>query len=316
MRFTSSNRLNKRLLEVGAALLLQAALLSMLVLAVPDGACAGDAVEFKHKFSPGVLTVRGDWTASLDYDLGLSAQLWSQAERESFRKSLSAHLNTKGTVAMDADLNTAPLSAAAGLTTSINLYRPPRVVLGERPGEYLTESEGFNYGRLDFSLLGGYETDQRLDNRNVTGGAELGYVLTENRGFKALVPSVFVGYDFIHVDRSELQRHLGVDDDDFRRWRVFASWKIPVGEWLSERLDPLNAHVDLRYYRSDGVPGAIREAGKDDAFYAAGGLSYSFGPQPLWRFVNAVFVRVADGRIPPVAHEATTVTVGLAMWER
>jgi hypothetical protein len=315
MRFTSSNRLN-RLLEVGAAALLQAALFSVLVLAVPGEAGAGDAIEFRHKFSPGVLTARGDWTASLDYDLGVSTELWSQPERKSFRKSLSAHLGTEGTVAIDPDLNTAPLSAEAGLTTSINLYRPPRVVLGDQPGEYLTEREGFNCGRLDFSLLGGYETDQRLDNRHVTGGVELGYVLTENSSFKALVPSVFVGYDFIHVDRSELQRKLGVDDDSFRRWRIFASWKFPVGEWLSGPFDPLRAHVDLRYYRSDGVPGAIRAAGKDDAFYAAGGLSYSFGPQPLWGFINAFFVRVADGRIPPVTDSATTVTVGMAMWER
>jgi len=292
-------------------------LLALLVVgATGSAASAGDALKFKHKLSPGVLTAHGDWTVSLKYDLGLSTELWTQPTGESFRKSLTAHIATKGALAVDPDLNKVPLVADAGFTTSINLYRPSKVVPGEKPGEFQTVQEGFNRGRLSLGILGGYETDQRLDNRNFTGGFEVGYVLTENRGVKALVPSLFVGYDFVIVDHSKLQQTLGVNDDDSRRLRVFGSWKLPVGQWLPGPLDPLNAHIDIRYYLSDGTPGAVRALEKDDALYVAGALSYSFGEKPLWGFVNSAYVKVADGRIPPITDDATTVTVGLTLWEK
>lgn len=300
----------------GARGRLRASFLALLVMAVTAGAASGgDALKFKHKLSPGVLTAHGDWTVSLDYDLGLSTELWTQPTAASFRKNVTAHVATKGALAVDPDLNTTPLVADAGVTTSINLYRPSKVVPGEKPGDYQTVQEGFNCGRLSLGILGGYETDQRLDNRNFTGGVELGYVLTENRGVKALVPSVFVGYDFVVVDHSELQQALG-DDDETRRLRVFSSWKLPVGQWLSGPFDPLNAHFDVRYYLSDGTSSTVRALDKDDALYVAGALSYSFGENPLWGFVNSAHVKVANGRIPPVTDDATTVTVGLTLWEK
>lgn len=313
MRSTISSEAKGR----GVMIRLSAYCLSLLMLVLPASfAGAADPLEFRHSVRPGVLTAHGDWTAALDYDLGLSTALWSEPERESFRKSLSARIGSKGSLAVDPDLNNHPLTADAGFTVAVNMYRPPKVVLGSKPGEYRTEAEGFNCGRLSLSLLAGYETDQRFNDRNITGGAELGYVLTENRGFKSFVPSVFVGYDLVYVDRSDLQRKLGVDDDSSGRLRVFASWKLPVGQWLPGPLDPLNAHFDLRYYLSGGMPGVFRATDRDDAIYEAGGLSYSFSREPLWGFVNAVFVRVAHGRIPPVTDDATTVTVGLAVWER
>jgi len=296
---------------------IQSLRLMLLLLVLSTGTAWGnDSLDFKHSFRPALLTSHGDWTGALSYDLGLSTVLYSQAEKDSFRKSLSAHLGTKGTVAVDADLNTEPLNADAGITTSINFYKPPIIELGAKPGQFLTKEEGFNYGRLSFSLLGGYETDQRLDNRNITAGAELGYALTETQAFKALVPSVFLGYDFVFVDHSEQQKSLGVDDGDSRRLRVFASWKFPVGQWLPPPLEPLDAHVDLRYYLNDGLPSVYRATDKDDAIYAAASLSYSFSQKPLWGFVDALFVRVATGRIPPETKDATTVMVGLAVWER
>ncbi|MBT1070615.1 hypothetical protein [Pelotalea chapellei] len=282
---------------------------------IANGALADDAVKFEHKLSPGVLTAHGDWTVAADYRLGISTELWSQPTGASFRKHLAAHVSTKGAMAVDPDLNTTPLTADAGLTTSINLYRPSKVIPGEQPGEFRTLEEGFNYGRLSLSLLGGYETDQRLDNRNFTGGVELGYVLTENQRFKAIVPSIFIGYDFVRVDHSRLQRSLGVNDEDSGRLRLFGSWKFPVGQWLPGPFDPLNAHLDIRYYLSSGTPDVIRALDKDDALYIAGALSYSF-EKPLLGFVNAAFIRVAEGRIPPVINDVTTVTVGLTVWER
>ena len=93
-------------------------------------------IGIEFRFEPGVLTANGDWTGSLGYDLSLSHKLWSQPETSSFRKSLSARFATGGTVAADADLNTKPLTADAKLTTALNLYKAPKVVLGDSPGEY------------------------------------------------------------------------------------------------------------------------------------------------------------------------------------
>lgn len=296
---------------------LRASCLTFIVLVMFVGGAFGqEPWEFKHSFEPGVLTANGDWTGSLGYDLSLSHKLWSQPETSSFRKSLSARFATEGTVAADADLNTKPLTADAKLTTALNLYKAPEVVLGDSPGEYKKVSEGYNYGRMDISAMAGYETDQRFDNRNFTIGAEVGYVLTENMNAKALIPSVFLGYDMVIVDNSEIQDDLGVDDDVSGRFRAFASWKIPIGHWLPEPLDPLNVHIDLRYYNSTGLPSAMEEDDQDEATYAAGALSYSFGNDPLWGIVNAAFVRVADGRIPPNTDDETTITFGLTVWER
>ena len=277
--------------------------------------CGEETLEFKHKFQPGLLSANSEWTPSLHYDVSLLKTMWSEPDKQAFRKSLSARITTNGTLAGDADLNNESLLANGGLTTFINLYRPAIVSLGDQPGEYKTEQEGFNWGRLSFSLLAGYESDQTLDNRNFTGGGEIGYALVENKGIKALIPSIFVGYDFVSSDHSDLEEGSGSSGDS-RRARVFASWKIPVGQLLPEAFDALNAHFDLRYYKSDGLPKAYRDADQDEAFYKAAALSYSFGTEPLWGVVNAVYVRFASGRIPPVIDDNTTMTVGLTVWER
>lgn len=313
MRSTRSPKMK----EDSAMAFIGALCLSLLLITGADGVVrADDSLTVKTDLRPGVLSAHGDWTASLDYDLGVAKELWSQPERTSFRTYLNGRLGTRGTVAVDPDLNTHALTTDGGLTTAINLYRPARVELGSRPGEYRTVEEGFNYGRTSLSILGGYEADQRFDNRNITAGVEVGYALAENQGLKSLVPSLFVGYDLVFVDRSELNRRLGVDDDSAGRLRVFGSWKVPVGQWLPAPLDALDAHLDLRYYLSNSVEKEVRRADKDDAVYVAGALSYSFRDAPLFGFVNAVFLRIADGRIPPVTDDATTVTIGLALWER
>jgi len=300
----------------GAMLPLRKSIPALLLLLVASGpVLATDSGDLNYKFQPGLLTADSKWTPALSYDVSLMKTMWSEPDNQAFRKSLSARVATNGTLAGDAELNNEPLLANAGLTTFINLYRPAIVSIGDKPGEYRTEKEGFNRGRLSFSLLAGYESDQTLDNRNLTGGAEFGYVLTENQGFKALVPSIFVGYDFVFNDHSDLEQNLG-DEDDTRWVRVFASWKLPVGQWISGSLDGLNAHFDLRYYKSDGLSKAYRDADQDEAVYKAGALSYSFGTEPLWGVVNAVYVRLTNGRIPPVTNNDTTVMVGLTVWER
>lgn len=305
-----------RKIKRGAMLPLRIVIPALLLLLVASSpVLAADSWDLNYKFQPSLLTADSKWTPAFNYDVKVSKSLWSEPEKQAFRKYLNAHVASRGALAGDADLNNEPLLADAGFTSAINLYRPPIFSLGDQPGEYKTEEEGFNLGRLSFSLLAGYESDQTFDNRNITGGAEVGYVLTENQGFKALVPSIFVGYDFVFNDQSDLEHDLG-DEHDSRRLRVFASWKLPVGRWISGSLDSLNAHFDLRYYKSDGLSKAYRDADQDEAIYMAGALSYSFGAQPLWGVVNVVYVRLTNGRIPPVTDDNTTLMVGLTVWER
>lgn len=286
------------------------------LLAASAAPALAEPVKFGHSLRPGVLTSRGDWTVSLDYDLQASKRFWAEPEAVSFRRELTVFAKTDGALAADPDLNTTPLVTQIGTRGYLNLYRPSRMEPGQEPGTFRTIQRGLNWGLISLGLLAGYETDQRLDNRNVTAGAEAGYALTENHGLKALIPSFFVGYDYVRIETSKLQRTLGVDDKDSGRLRVFGSWKLPVGSLVGGAFDPLNAHFDIRYYRSDGLPNALRARDEDDALYTAGALSYSFGPQPLAGFVNALFIRLANGRIPPATKEATTVTLGLTVWER
>lgn len=291
------------------------AIILLMLTVTATASIAEDKVQIEHKFSPNVLTTHGDWTLSLDYNLGISMDLWTQPSENSFRKNLSASFSTNGALAANPDLNTTPLTTKAGIVTSVSLYRPSIVKPGPNPGEIVTKERGFNCGRMSLGLQGGYETDQRLDNRNYTGGVEIGYALTENNGYKALVPSLFFGYDMVFVDHSKLQQTLGIDDESSQRIRMFGSWKIPFGQWLSDSLAPLNAHVDARYYRSYETSSAMQSVEKDEAVYVAGALSYNFN-QPLWKSVNAAFVRVANGRIPPMTNEATTVIAGFTLWEK
>lgn len=275
---------------------------------------AGDAVAFEHKLKPGVLTARGDWTVSAEYSLGVATTLLSQPSGKSFRKRLDAFANTKGTLAVDPDLNSSPLTAAAGVTTFLSLYRPSIETLGPKPGEIITTQEGFDYGMATLSLQGGYETDQRFDNRNSTAGAELGYVMNDHRGIRSMIPSAFIGYDGVFVDHSKQQAIGGRKDS--QRLRVFGSWKIPAGQWLAKSFDPLNVHLDIRYYLTTDASAPLRAADRDDAIYLAQALSYSFGDKPLWGFVNAAYVQVSEGRIPPATEDRTSVTFGLTVWER
>ncbi len=288
----------------------------VIVFALAAGAWGQESWKMKHSLSPGILTGEWDWTVAVDYDVVLSKAIITQGKQNTFGKNLNVRIASEGTLAADSDLNTRPLTVDARITSAVNYYKAPRIVLGDRPGEYKKVSEGYDYGRLDFSAMAGYETDQDLDHRNFTMGAEVGYVQTEHNKLKALIPSVFLGWDWVIVDNSEIQEDLGVDDEISSRYRAFLAWKLPIGQWLSESLDPLNLHIDLRYFKSHGLPDQLKSADQDEATYLAGAFSYSFENRPLWGVVNAAFVRIADGRQPPNTEDETTITFGVTLWER
>jgi len=203
----------------------------------------------------------------------------------------------------------------ADTSYAINLYKPRIVIPGEKPKTYIVKSNGFDFGRADFSLAGGYETDQKLDNSNYVFASEAALVQTDHRGIRGFFPSVFLGYDLLRVDASQTQDNNSLDDDSAERFRAFAQWKLEIGSWISDKLDPLKLHIDLRCYKIDGLPDALENADEDEATYAAGKLTYSFTGKEPFGIINAVFLRVDDGRIPPVIEDATCITFGITMFE-
>ena len=279
-------------------------------------------LKWEKSLSPGVLHNDGTVGGALDYRVSLSGNLFPEPADSGdenvseFQKRLDVRVTSEGSVATDADLNTKPLKADARVTFAINLYKATRTIPGDTPKSSIVISRGFDLGRADFSLVGGYETDQRLDNRNFTAGGELACVQTRHNGLRGFIPSVFLGYDLIRVDASRVQNDFGVDEKSTERFRAFAKWKLKLGGWISESLDPLDLHLDVRYYRTRDLPGALDDADLDDARYAAATLRYSFTGKEPWGIINAVFVRIDAGRIPPAADDGSTITFGVTMFEK
>ena len=290
----------------------------------PQGLQENERWTWQQRFAPGTLENSGDWAAALDYDISLTGKLFAEPgtvdssgnDKTEFRKKLELRLGSEGSIATDADLNTKPLKADARLAFAVNLYKATRTIPGDKPKTRKVISQGFDLGRADFSLVGGYETDQPLDNRNYTAGGEAAWIQTRHRGFRGFVPSIYLGYDLIRVDKSQIQEDLGVDDKDSERFRAFAKWKLEVGEWISEPLDPLKLHLDLRYYKTKSLPDVLNAADQDETTYAAGTLSYSFTGKEPWGIINTVFVRFDDGRIPPAVEDGSTITFGVTLFEK
>lgn len=282
-----------------------------------------DKSRWKTKFSPGTLENDGSWTGALDYKINYKRTIFREAKYQDkdktklteFRKSFDAYAASEGAIAVDADLNTKPIKAEAKISYAINLYKARIVKPGSRPKEFKVISKGFDLGRADFSLSGGYETDQQLDNRNYTVSSEAALIQTLHNGLRGLIPSVFLGYDLIRVDKSQSQDERGLDDDSAQRFRAFAQWKLNIGSWISEPLDPLALHLDLRYYKTEGLPDELDNIGEDEAAYVAGTLTYSFTQKEPLGIINAVFLRLDNGRIPPVTKNASRITVGITMFE-
>lgn len=232
-----------------------------------------------------------------------------------YRKAALLEFTSEGMLVADKDLNPHPLRAEALLGASLNMSGPKIARRGAEEGEEIISQYPFNYGRLSAGLNIGYETDQTTDNRNATAGAELAYVLTENQGLKALVPSLSALYEWVCIDKSEFQDRLRIDDDTCNRFRIAASWKIPIGDLLPAPFNQFSFHADVRYFRDYGRPGAIEEAKKDESAYIAGVLNYTFEKTILFGMLGGIFLKVADGRIPPAAKELFQIHLGIILFQ-
>ncbi len=221
---------------------------------------------------------------------------WRQDENTGGRSAFfSARFDA--TVATDKDRNPDNLLAEAGGGLVFNTYRPGEFGdLDPEDPDAGMPKKARDWGRFDFALKARFESDQALDEQDILVGLETGYVHTS----KPLIPSLVVAYEWANSVESELRDSLGLQDDSYSRLRVALSWHLLFSEVLPKRpaWQPVDFHADLRHFELIGLEQPLEVMDLDDATYLALSVSYSLASRkPEW--LDQVFVRYSDGRLPP-----------------
>jgi hypothetical protein len=252
---------------------------------------------------------------------GVRFELKADSRDERSAQSTHFSASTKGALATTAEANSENLTAEVAATIDrrigglvkinpsapINPNEPPPPI-GPAPWGFLASAD----------VRIGFETDQRFNNSQLLLGPRLGLVHTERTGFRALAPSVFVSYDRVKVFESELLSSLGVTQRTFWRLEVDASWvwsPFERTDRAKDALTPLSLHADVRYFRSDDVPTAVKVRNQDDNLYTAVSLNYNTHALG-WSRIEGFYVTVAHGRLPPSTREDTTIYLGVVVWKR
>ncbi len=297
-------------------------ILALMLIWIPVGPAAGDTSDPKApeknfiKLKPTVVNNRDEDKSSigLEFDADYTRSFQS-ARIGTLPTSTELQLKAEGLFVADEDLNPRSLRAEAFGKKTITFFRPELSEPGPNEDEVIITRKRWYGGRLDGGLSIGYETDQPGDHQNITAGIEAGYVFTEHRGLKGFIPSVIVGYDWVEVTRSELQETLTDDEkDSYRRLRLLGQWKFGIGALLPQALQPLELHIDARYYKDYGRAGEIERVDQDEARYISGALNYVFGKPILFHMITAVYLQVSDGRIPPAINDDRVWQLGIVLW--
>jgi len=259
----------------------------------------------------------GSFMGGLDFGFKASYRLASSPAK-TYRRSAFGSFDLQGLLTTDSNHNPRPITVSLGAGGAINLSGPKIAERGPRPGTEIIKQKGFYYGRASGSLDVGYETDQAGDNRNFIVGAKLGYVFTQPTSwYQDFIPSFVAAYDYVDIDKSQMQEQLGADDGDYQRGMVAASWKFRIGHYgrLPEYLTGLSLHFDLRFYHDFNRSAAIEDADKDQAHYFACSLNYTF-KKALWgNTLTGIYLQFNDGRIPPATDDDTQVFLGVILWQ-
>lgn len=226
-----------------------------------------------------------------------------------------------GTLATDSDVNSDNLVGELSAGATFDWYRaeghvdlsPEELAAGELPP--LIEESIF--GRTDISLRARIEADQPLDNSDFALGGALTYVMGDNAGWRAFVPSLSLAYDRVSVLHSDLYKALDAEENDFSRWTAASSWHYRIGTLFGDKryLAPLGAAIDLRRFHSTGVPTAVKDEGLDEADYWAVSLTYELTDLNL-QYIRNVFLTVSRGRLPPAVEDAKMVYLGVVVGGR
>lgn len=268
---------------------------------------------FKFKSS----LIKGDednYGGALEMNLSANYYIWKSEEIE-YKKKLFCGVKMNGMLVTDSDLNQRPIRTEARIAGSINLSRPKKTKRGDQEGEDEIIKKGFCFGRINTGLNVGHETDQEFSNQNYTVGAELTYVYTKHESWKALIPSFSAVYEQVGSYKSDILDDIGIGNDDYQRFRIESSWKVLLDDYLPESCNPLELHVDARYYKDFGRPDIIKTADLDESKYFAVYLNYIFEEPYFYNMLSGVYLKVSDGRIPPIEENSTQVYAGIILWE-
>lgn len=183
------------------------------------------------ELEPKMLTGDGasDIAPAIAFDLGLNLFPTSSYQQ--------ADVSLKGTLATDENLNKDQIEAKASLGV---LWVPGEpgvdpVVKGSDPDADSRQAKWFGYiGSFSFDGNAAYETDQSFDEQNIVACLEAAYLNTSTEEFWSLIPSVYVGFDYVDPTASEVHDELDVEKDAYVRYRVEASLKCEFGQWLRD----------------------------------------------------------------------------------
>jgi len=255
--------------------------------------------------SPHLATDRDTWTVGFRYDAAYRRDMEGQT------RSWFAELASEGRFLAEPALNTEPLEIdlAAGLV--VNFVEAAPLPVTNDPDDVETQPIR-DYGRLDAALTAGYETDQTLDNQQVTAGLEAGYVSIKTVGIWGWVPSLVVSARGVFPLKTEAREAIGADTDAFVSLRGVATIAPRIGELLPVRaLKPLVLHIMAEGHWELGTGKLWREADLNTSGLIATTLLYAIDQRI--RFVDQVYARWSRGRVPPNTIVDNTWTMGILL---
>jgi hypothetical protein len=281
--------------------------IALLIAAGTQPVLAGDIV-WEGKLEPAWLSGDGDNTFGVSFEgSAATSGHW-----------VDVRLSTKGTLALDEEVNPDPISAELKLFKTWDFYEPPTGGNDPFGNPDQEMNPGHDYGSIEAGLVARFETDQETDNYGWAFGIGAGYLsMAEIIPKLPLNVSVYANLERVKPVESETRECFGLDEEDYSRFRAAASIKYKVGAHFARTaLNPIALHGDVRYYQDLDAPEEITETGLDTDIYWACTVSYELndlGSAVKGWPVDAIFVRISGGRVPPETRDETTVFLGFVI---
>lgn len=273
---------------------------------------------FRYELSPRLLrgSATEDMTVGLGYAVSGRHSMGLQLSNGIGDMSVDLRAGSLGTLALDMDVNPDPLVTTANLDLRITSGSAAKDDFNGDPDANPEGAKDRNYfGDLTLGLSGRHEADQAFEEQSALVGIEVGYINPQDEGLWSLVPTLLVAYEWGDAFESETRDRMGIEDSAFRRWRVDGSLKARFGRYLfaAGMWHTLTLHLEARYYRCEGQPDALASVDLDDALYTAAALSVRQNMKVAGFKSRLYFVRVSNGRPPPLANGDDDLVVSLGV---
>jgi len=225
-----------------------------------------------------------------------------------------AQLDLKSTLATKAKANDEPtvLDARAGWRWDPASAAGPTRVFGG--GETASSSGGFP-GSIGLEGAAAFEGDQAFDNRQWAVGLRVNYTPDDRTAVRAWWhPYLWIEYRRVSEIGSDLATRLGVSEQDYWRFGARVHWQVALSELgVSGFWRPLKIIPGIQYHRSTDL--AVATGDLADAWYHS--LAFDYALPANHRWLRAVRVQIAQGRLPPAMESRTAISVALAIkWDR